>query len=125
MSGVVSKTVTENVLIFCNISMGSLRSVAFKSKIAAPLKKVLPISPNDTSKEKEAVLKYDRHIILGRGSFAAVFSGTLDGKPVAVKRILLYNLNKHFKTREEAAMKIMDHPNVLKLKHVREDEDFK
>jgi hypothetical protein len=63
--------------------------------------------------------------MLGRGTFAAVFSGTLDGQPIAVKRILLYNLNKNFKTREEAAMRIMDHPNVLKLLDVREDADLK
>jgi hypothetical protein len=34
-------------------------------------------------------------------------------------------LNKNFKTREEAAMRIMDHPNVLKLLDVREDADLK
>ncbi len=73
----------------------------------------------------EKVLQYDRQNMLGRGTFAAVFSGTLDGQPIAVKRILLYNLNKNFKTREEAAMRIMDHPNVLKLLDVREDADLK
>lgn len=38
---------------------------------------------------------------------------------------LLYNLNKNFKTSEETAMTIMDHPNVLKLLDVRKDADFK
>lgn len=65
---------------------------------------------------------FDRSKILGSGTFATVYEG-LAG--VAVKRIELIKVTERFKGREEAAMKIMDHPNVLKLLDAKEDFDFK
>lgn len=70
-------------------------------------------------------MKYSRERILGRGAFGTVFLGTLDGVEVAVKRVQLLDLEEGVHTREENAMKLLDHPNVLKLIHVEENEDFK
>ncbi|XP_046633957.1 serine/threonine-protein kinase/endoribonuclease ire-1-like isoform X2 [Daphnia pulicaria] len=71
------------------------------------------------------MLQYDRSKILGNGTFATVFWGTWNGEAVAVKRIEMHKLNKRFKDREEVAMRQMDHQNVLKLKEVQENMDFK
>lgn len=71
------------------------------------------------------MLEYNRSKILGNGTFATVFLGTWNGEAVAVKRIEMHKLNKRFKDREEVAMRQMDHQNVLKLKEVQENEDFK
>ncbi len=70
-------------------------------------------------------MTFERTKILGRGTFACVFYGTLDGVPVAVKRIQLHDLEESIQHREETAMRQLDHPNVLKLLHVQENEDFK
>jgi len=51
--------------------------------------------------------------------------GTLNQVPVAVKRIQLHDLEESFQIREETAMRKLDHPNVVKLLHVEENEDFK
>ena len=68
---------------------------------------------------------YERNRILGRGTIACVFYGTLNQVPVAVKRIQLHDLEESFQIREETAMRQLDHPNVVKLLHVEENEDFK
>ena len=70
-------------------------------------------------------LQYDRKQILGKGTYATVFKGSWNGEDVAVKRIEIPKLNEKFKYREEVAMRKMNHRNVLKLKEVQEDEDFK
>jgi hypothetical protein len=70
-------------------------------------------------------MTFERDKILGRGTFACVFYGTLNGKPVAVKRIQLHDLEEFIPNWEEIAMKQLDHKNVVKLLHVEENEDFK
>jgi serine/threonine protein kinase len=55
---------------------------------------------------------------------SGVFCGTLNGLPLAVKRIQLHDLEESIH-REETTMRQLDHPNVLKLLHVQENEDFK
>lgn len=71
---------------------------------------------------------------LGKGGFGIVFEGTLHGNPVAIKRIdktefILPNESLDQRNsrlqREEQAMKNLDHPNVLKLLHVEDDDHFK
>lgn len=73
-------------------------------------------------------MKFDKENVLGRGFSAQVFSGTFNGKDVAVKRIeksVGLNLDKAAQELEEETMKNLDHPNVLKLLHVQDDNDFK
>ena len=70
-------------------------------------------------------MTFERSRILGRGTFACVFFGTLNEIPVAVKRIQLHDLEESFKKWEETAMKQLNHENVVKLLHVEENEDFK
>ncbi|KAI9561073.1 hypothetical protein GHT06_012029 [Daphnia sinensis] len=73
----------------------------------------------------ESTMKFLREHILGRGAFACVFGGTLNGIPVAVKRIQLHDLEAEIQAREENILKSMDHENVLKILHIEENEDFK
>lgn len=73
--------------------------------------------------------------ILGRGGFATVFKGELRIKtqdhvsetkvPVAIKRIerAVLDLHPQFRERELEQMKL-DHPNVVKLLHFSQDDNF-
>ncbi|KAK4004971.1 hypothetical protein OUZ56_006697 [Daphnia magna] len=73
-------------------------------------------------------MEFDKEKVLGRGFSAQVFLGTFNGKDVAVKRIeksVGLNLDKAAQELEEKTMKNLDHPNVLKLLHVQDDNDFK
>ncbi|XP_046438240.1 serine/threonine-protein kinase/endoribonuclease IRE1-like [Daphnia pulex] len=66
----------------------------------------------------------DFEIYKGVGGFATVFEGTLrDGVKVAVKRIVVGDAATN--EQEEKALKMLNHPNVIKLFHVEEDLDFK
>lgn len=81
-----------------------------------------------SSKRSQPTMKFDKENVLGRGFSAQVFSGTFNGKDVAVKRIeksVGLNLDKAAQELEEETMKNLDHPNVLKLLHVQDDNDFK
>jgi len=69
------------------------------------------------------MLTLDRNKILGVGGFATVFEGAWDGKKVAVKRIPVEKAASN--EPEVKALKMLDHPNVIKLFHVKEDQDFK
>jgi len=85
-----------------------------------------PPTMSSTALESESInrLVYDCSNILGRGGFAIVYRGKLDGKPVAVKRMqqeMVANDNR----REEEALRLLDHPNVISLLHIENDEDFK
>lgn len=66
--------------------------------------------------------EYNQKNELGFGSYAVVFNGKWQGKPVAVKRIVLGNLDTN---REESSMMGLVHDNVVKLLAVREDASFK
>ncbi len=68
-------------------------------------------------------IKIDRNTILGRGLHGIVFEGTWGNKKVAVKRIQLVNIDNV--NKEETALQKLDHPNVIKLYHIKSDEDFK
>jgi serine/threonine-protein kinase/endoribonuclease IRE1 len=60
---------------------------------------------------------------LGEGGYGIVFKGTWDGKPVAVKRILSDHVASN--KQEEEALQRLDHPNVIKLFHVKSDNNFR
>lgn len=44
--------------------------------------------------------------------------------PVAVKRIQLLDVDEHTK-REEDALRSLDHPNVVKIFHAEDDDNFR
>ncbi|KZS18144.1 Uncharacterized protein APZ42_016168 [Daphnia magna] len=60
--------------------------------------------------------------VLGRGEHTTVFAG---GPGLAVKKIEKRWMVKGLREGEEAAMRKMDHPNVIKLFDVKETEDIK
>ena len=86
-------------------------------------------SPSPSKKIKLEItdrkrVEYDRSNVLGKGGFAVVFRGTFDGKPVAVKRLQEDTVAIDVQ-REETALRRLDHPNVIRLIYVENDEDFK
>ncbi len=81
-----------------------------------------PLKKRKIGDESKTKLEYDRSKILGRGGFAIVYRGNLDGRPVAVKRLQLVDNGDE---REEEGLRKLDHPNVISLLHVKNDENFK
>jgi len=63
-----------------------------------------------------SVLRYAAERAVGNGSFGVVFQATCveSRETVAIKRVLQ---DKRFKNRELQIMRLLDHPNVVKLKH--------
>jgi glycogen synthase kinase 3 beta len=61
-------------------------------------------------------LRYAAERVVGNGSFGVVFQATCveSRDTVAIKRVLQ---DKRFKNRELQIMRLLDHPNVVKLKH--------
>lgn len=58
---------------------------------------------------------------IGKGAFGSVFSGTFEGRQVAVKRVELLDANGN----EEDTLKQLHHPHIAKLFHVESNEEFK
>ena len=75
------------------------------------------------SLRRECDLQYNGNNIIGSGYQSGVFPGTHNGTQVAVKRVLLRETR--LISREEKALRSLDHPNILKLLDVNEDETFK
>ncbi len=81
-------------------------------------------------------LDYDKNHILGRGGFAIVYRGKLvknngdDGQKadVAIKRIQKNLKHQNYETismeREFIIQKKLNHPNIVKLLHIEQDENF-
>ena len=59
---------------------------------------------------------------LGSGGYSHVFAGTYKDQVVAVKRILLLNATDD---NEVKVMQQLDHPNIVKLLHVENNDDFR
>ena len=60
---------------------------------------------------------------LGSGGYSYVFTGTYKDQKVAVKRILL--LDAANDNEVKVMQQILDHPNIVKLLHVEDDENFR
>lgn len=69
-------------------------------------------------------IKWDETDILGRGcQGTVVFRGHFNSKPVAVKRILLTNIQL-VKRELDALLDCSGHPHILQLFHVEQDTEF-
>jgi hypothetical protein len=75
------------------------------------------------SLRRECDLQYNGSKVIGSGYQSGVFPGTHNGTQVAVKRVLLRETR--LISREEQALRSFNHPNILKLFDVTEDETFK
>ncbi len=77
-------------------------------------------------------INYDKKDILGRGNYGIVYKGKLVNLnndsvffDVAIKRLVSAMLAKPSSVERELEQRKLDHPNVVKLLHDEEDEDFK
>jgi serine/threonine protein kinase len=72
-------------------------------------------SRSKTKKEKQAI-SYAAERVIGNGSFGVVYQATVieTGETVAIKKVLQ---DRRFKNRELQIMSMLDHPDVVKLKH--------
>ena len=66
---------------------------------------------------------YYKDKVLGQGGFAHVFEGRWNERKVAVKRVLLEDVGST--KQEEEALQRLNHPNVIKLFHVENNEYFR
>lgn len=71
------------------------------------------------------MLTVNRQQLLGKGAFAFVFKGKLGDQDVAVKRLQKEDALHRIEDREITTMKELDHPNVIKLLYINEDENFR
>ena len=83
-------------------------------------------------RKASAVSNYDKIVyvkneenVLGRGGFATVYKGKFNGRDVAVKRVLVEDINKN-NDRELVALQNLVHPNIVVLYHSEDEgDDFK
>ncbi|KAG6479314.1 shaggy-related protein kinase alpha-like isoform X1 [Zingiber officinale] len=66
--------------------------------------------------EPKQTISYMAERVVGRGSFGVVFQAKCleTGETVAIKKVLQ---DKRYKNRELQTMRILDHPNVISMKH--------
>lgn len=69
--------------------------------------------------QKLEEIEFDPKILLGEGSYGSVFPGIYKGQKVAVKIVRLIYTDEN----EEKTLKLLNHPNIVKLFHV--ESDFK
>jgi len=69
-----------------------------------------------TNTEPRHSLSYQAESVVGNGSFGVVFKAKCleNGEVVAIKKVLQ---DKRFKNRELQIMRMLDHPNVVSLRH--------
>ncbi|MEW5299474.1 MAG: hypothetical protein WDW36_002489 [Sanguina aurantia] len=74
------------------------------------------LSASGGSGSGRQTFNYSTDRVVGNGSFGVVFQATCleTGETVAIKKVLQ---DKRFKNRELQIMKMVDHPNIVKLKH--------
>ncbi len=72
-------------------------------------------------------LRFDRQNQIGEGGFGSVFTGTFNGENVAVKRVLLIDVNdvKNRELENNVKLSRLNHPNIVQFKHYEQDDDFR
>ncbi len=60
-------------------------------------------------------LSWSKDVNLGRGAFAVVYEGFLYDTKVAIKKVIKTNVNSEFNNIKEDIIKMLDHPNILKV----------
>ena len=72
-------------------------------------------------------LQYDRENRIGEGGYCSVFRGTFNGENVAVKRVLLIDVNdvKNRELENNEKLSRLNPPNIVQFKHYEEDEFFR
>ena len=76
--------------------------------------------------KSELALKFDAERmedILGTGFQSVVYRGSYKGTPAAIKRVIKSATIEA--SREEKALRLLDHPNIIKLLGVDQDDHFK
>ncbi|KAJ4456159.1 putative Glycogen synthase kinase-3 beta [Paratrimastix pyriformis] len=70
---------------------------------------------DDKSKDQKTIY-YTSEKVIGNGSFGVVFQAVVAGtnEVIAIKKVLQ---DRKFKNRELQIMRLLDHPNIVKLKH--------
>ncbi|XP_057850984.1 shaggy-related protein kinase epsilon [Cryptomeria japonica] len=66
--------------------------------------------------QPKQTIRYRAERVVGTGSFGVVFQATCleTNEPVAIKKVLQ---DKRYKNRELQIMRMLDHPNIVQLKH--------
>ncbi|WCJ22656.1 shaggy-related kinase 11 [Euphorbia peplus] len=70
----------------------------------------------DKSDQSKQTISYMAESVVGQGSFGVVFQAKCleTGETVAIKKVLQ---DKRYKNREMQTMRVLDHPNVVALRH--------
>ena len=68
-------------------------------------------------------IKYTKENLLGQGTYGTVYLGIYNDQQVAVKRIELKQSEKE--EREVNLQQNLDHENVLKIRKVEKDDNFR
>lgn len=71
------------------------------------------------------LIQVNENEILGRGTYGFVFTGTLHGVQVAVKRIRLEDLALSHGECNKLMLDKLYHPYVINLLHVEQDQNYR
>lgn len=76
-------------------------------------------------------VQLDRSTIIGRGRSAIIFAGTFGNIQVAIKRVMSTDLHPHHTGENQSVdaffnkITALQHPNVLKIIGIYDDEHFR
>ncbi len=68
---------------------------------------------------------FDKNNKLGKGGYGHVYRGTFSGRDVAIKKVQIDDPTPDRVAREYENMRMLDHPNVLKLLYWEDKGEFR